>query len=198
MIGEVGKMIQTLFRSKNSPSGRGGQTGPRSTPAGALYALGRAVFCALLVSVVLTGQEPTPGEKTRPAGKGQTYNAPGATYSGKGDDYQVDPQKAKAIVSAINLEKRSITVAPAKKGGKFRVAEVTEAGRAWQQVDEMELTFLMAPGLEKIMASKSAAKSLGKKSIALEELPVQSEIKVEYYPVPRMILALTVERAGSK
>jgi hypothetical protein len=160
--------------------------------------LGRAVSCTLLVAAVLTGQQPTPGEKTRPAGKGQTYNAPGATYSGEGDDYQVDPQKAKAIVSAINLEKRSITVTPVKKGGKFKVAEVGPAGRTWQQVDEMELTFLMSPGLEKITASKAAAKSLGKKSIALEELPVHSEIKVEYYPAPRMILALTVERVGSK
>jgi hypothetical protein len=65
-------------------------------------------------------------------------------------------------------------------------------------VDEMELSFVMGPGMEKITASKSAAKSLGKKSIALEELPVHSEVKVEYYPVPRMILALTVERAGAK
>jgi hypothetical protein len=191
-------MLQTLFPSENCSSAPGEQTGRRSTPALAFSALGQAVFVALLVAVALPGQEPTPGEKTRPSGKGQTYNAPGATYSGKGDDYQVDPQKTKAIVSAINLEKRSITVVPAKKGGKFKVAEVTAAGRTWQQADEMELTFLMAPGLEKITASKSAAKSLGKKSIALEELPVQSEIKVEYYPVPRMILALTVERAGSK
>ena len=191
-------MHLTIFPVVDGSLEPAGQTSRRPAPGLGFGRLGRAVLCALLVSAALAGQEPTPGEKTRPAGKGQTYNAPGATYSGKGDDYQVDPQKAKAIVSAIHLEKRSISVVPAKKGGKFKVAEVTAAGRTWQQVDEMELTFLMAPGLEKILASKSAAKSLGKKSITLEELPVHSEIKVEYYPAPRMILALTVERAGAQ
>jgi hypothetical protein len=191
-------MPQALFPVECHSLGIGEQLRRRAAPPWTISAVGRAAYCALLVSIALTGQQPTPGEKTRPSGKGQTYNAPGATYSEKGGDYQVAPQKAKAIVSAVNLEKRSITVVPAKKGGKFKVAELGAEGRTWQEVDQMELSFLTAPRLEKILVSKSASKPLGKKSIALEELPVKSEIKVEYYPVPRMVLALTVERAGSK
>ena len=41
------------------------------------------------------------------------------------------------------------------------------------------------------------AKTLGKKSMTLEELQPGAEIKVEYYPVPRIIREMTVERAGS-
>ena len=172
-----------------------------AAPATLLSAANRivgTVFLTIMASAALYGQQPTPGEKTRAGSRAQTYNAPGATYTGKGGDYQVDPQKAKAVVSSINLEKRTITVVPATQGGTFKVAELVEKGRVWREVEEMEMTFAMPIGLEKIQLSKTAASSLGKKSISLEELPLRAEIKIEYYPVPRMVLAMTVERISSK
>lgn len=155
--------------------------------------------CAALILAALTapGQQPTPGEKTRPSSKSQTYNTPGATYSGTGGGYQVAPQKTKARITAVDLDKRSITVVPAKKGGKFKVAEVGPEGRTWQQVEEMELSFSMAGGQEKISVKGAASKALDKKSMTLEELKPGAEIKIEYYPVPKVIREMTVERVGT-
>ena len=159
--------------------------------------LTRACAVLLLATLTAPGQQPTPGEKTRPSSKSQTYNTPGATYSGTGGDYQVAPQKTKARITAVDLNKRSITVVPAKKGGKFKVAEVGPDGRTWQQVEQMELEFSMAGGQEKINVSGAASKALDKKSMTLEELKPGAEIKVEYYPVPKVIREMTVERVGS-
>jgi hypothetical protein len=152
---------------------------------------------ATLAAAAILAAQHTAGEKTRVDARTGSENAPVATYSGKGSDYQVAPQKAKATVRKIDLEKRTVTVVPAKKGAKFKVAEIGPEGRTWFQVEEMECNFVMGAGLEKITASKGAAKVLGKKGILLDELPVGSEIKIEYYPALRSILEMTVERAGS-
>lgn len=167
-------------------------------PRGGLISpLTRACAALLLAALTALGQQPTAGEKTRPSSKSQTYNTPGATYSGTGGGYQVAPQKAKAKITAVDLEKRSITVVPIKKGGKFKVAEVGPEGRTWQQVEQMELGFSMAGGQEKINVSGAASKALDKKRMTLEELKPGAEIKVEYYPVPKVIREMTVERVGS-
>lgn len=159
--------------------------------------LARACVAMFLAALTALGQQPTAGEKTRPSGKSQTYNAPGTTYSGTGGSYQVAPQKAKARITAVDIEKRSITIVPIKKGGKFKVAEVGPEGRIWQQVEEMELSFSMAGGQEKINVTGAASKALDKKSMTLEELKPGAEIKIEYYPVPKVIREMTVERVGS-
>ena len=151
----------------------------------------------LLFAPAALGQQPTAGEKTRPNSRSQTYNAPGATYSGEGGDYQVSPQKTKARITAVDLAKRSITLTSTKKNGTFKVGEIGPEGRSWSQVEELELTFDIRTGQEKIKVTGNAAKELGKKSMTLEELRPGAEIKVEYYPVPRIIRAMTVERAGS-
>ncbi len=99
--------------------------------------LGKVVACIVLGALAAQAQQPTPGEQTRPSSVGQTYNAPGARYTGKGGSYFVAPQKAKAIVMAVDLSKRTIKIAPAKKNGTFRVAEITPEGRVLQLVKEM-------------------------------------------------------------
>jgi hypothetical protein len=151
----------------------------------------------LLGALVAFAQQPTAGEKTRPQSRSHSYNAPGATYSGEGDSYQVAPQKAKAKVTGVDLEKRSITVVPAKPGGRFKVADLEDGNRSWRQVEEMELSFHIATGHETIRVGGSAAKTLDKKSITLEELKPGDEVKVEYYPIPRIVREITVERVGS-
>lgn len=158
----------------------------------------RLAFCGLLACLVLPAQEPTAGEKTRPSGKIQDYNSPGAgnTYNPRGD-YISKPQRADAVVTAVDLEKRSITVLPAKRGHKFKVAEVGAKGREWHKVDKMELTFMVPSGREQVKVSKKAAKTLGKKTLTLEELQVGSKTKVEYYPVLRQIVQITVEQPAS-
>ena len=191
-------MIRFSFSRKHYVDTRKGREADSSTNRSVtLRSFERAALGAFLFVPMVSAQEATPGEKTRPSGTGKTYNAPAATYTGKGGRYLVAPQKVKATVTAVDLEKRSISVVPAQKGGRFKVAEVGPQGREWSKVDEMELTFLMTAGMEKIKASKGAAKKLGAKSILLENLPLGSRIKVEYYPVPRKILELTVQRAGS-
>ena len=191
-------MIRFSFSRKHYGDTRKARVADSSTNRSVtLRSFGRAALTALMFVPMVSAQEATPGEKTRPSSVGKTYNAPAATYTGKGGRYLVAPQKAKATVTAVDLENRSISIVPAQKGGKFKVAEVGPQGREWSKVDEMELTFLMTAGMEKIKASKGAAKKLGGKSILLENLPLGSKIKVEYYPVPRKILELTVQRAGS-
>ena len=44
---------------------------------------------------------------------------------GKRSKFLVDPQKAKAIVMEVDVEARTITVAPEKRNGTFRVADLT-------------------------------------------------------------------------
>ena len=189
-------MIPESFLHKDFISRAGEQLARLSRASRSARPFATGAVVALAVAAVLAAQE-TAGEKTRVGARTGTEEAPVATYSGKGADYQVAPQKAKATVQKVDLEKRTVTVVPVKKGGQFKVAELGPAGRTWLQVDEMECGFVVAPGMEKITVSKAAAKALGKKSITLDELPVGSEIKIEYYPVPRALLAITLERAGS-
>jgi len=96
--------------------------------------------------------------------------------------YFVNPQKTKAIVKAVDLEARTISVVPAKKNGFFRVAEITKEGRSWSNSKEMTLVFVTPKGLEQIKASGQAAKSFRKKRLLLEEIPLDATIKLEYYP----------------
>ena len=97
-------------------------------------------------------------------------------------EYFVAPQKTKAIIKAIDLEARTIKVIPIKKNGSFRVAQINEQGRAWSTSKEMTLVFITPKGLEQIKASGQAAKHLGKRTLRLDEIPLDARIKVEYYP----------------
>jgi hypothetical protein len=150
------------------------------------------VVSGLAITNLLAAQQPTPGEKTRPSGKGATYNEPGATYTG--DQKQLaKPRKATAVVKDIDLKKRLILLEPVKKNQSFRVADVDDSGRRWYTVDELDLGFVTPEGQERIQVSKKVARSMGKKEILLEELKPSAKVRVEYYPVLRRILTIRVE-----
>jgi hypothetical protein len=142
------------------------------------------VCLAALVLGTITGHAQVTGTKT--LGEELTR----LESSKHGDDivlgdipeYFVDPQKAKGIIKAIDLEARTIKVIPVKKNGTFRVAQINEQGRAWSKSKEMTLIFVTPKGLEQIKASGQAAKHLGKKSLRLEDIPEDAKVKLEYYP----------------
>ena len=77
---------------------------------------------------------------------------------------------------------RGVFVQPVDYSGSFRVAQINEQGRAWSTSKEMTLVFITPKGLEQIKASGQAAKYFGKKSLRLDEIPLDARIKVEYYP----------------
>lgn len=158
----------------------------------------RHLACLLIASAIaLTAQTAprTAGEKSDPNRESPSLGDPAATYSGDLKS-MAKPQKATAFVSALDLNQRSITMVPAKKGGKFRVASLDDKGRAWGWADKINLGFPVPAGMEKIKTTKKSAKALGKKQLSLEQLPVGSKVKVEYYPVLKQILEITVHEAG--
>ena len=158
--------------------------------------LARLSACPLLLALTVlpsNGQitgEKTLGEKVTPLER-----------SKHGDDiaigeipkYQVTPQKTKARVLEVDVKARTLKIVPAKKNGSFRVADLDTQGLVWRRVKEMELSFIMPSGREKIRASGQAAKRLGKKGLRLEEIPKDARIKVEYYPVAAAALEVVVQ-----
>ena len=157
----------------------------------------RYLFFASLAVLVVSGQSSprTAGEKSRadPTKESPSLGAPGAQYTGKQGSL-AKPQKVKALVTAVDFQDRSITLRRAKQGQQFRVADLGEKGRQWYSVPELQLTFVVPEGLEKIDASKKAAKALGRKAVRLEDVGVGSQVQVEYYPVLRQILKMRLMR----
>ena len=131
------RMLGVRLSTIQSPPGKVVEGFASSSRSFTTRCLGKAAVCTLLGALAAQPQEPTAGEQTRAGAKGASYNAPGAKYTGKGGSYLVAPQKAKATVMSVDLEKRTIKLAPAKKNGTFRVAEITPEGRIWHQVKEM-------------------------------------------------------------
>lgn len=191
------RMLDFWLSCKLSTQGKMAEGVDSSSRSFTARCLGKVVVCTVLGALAMEAQQATPGEQTRPSSVGQTYNAPGAKYTGKGGSYFVAPQKAKATVIAVDLAKRTIKIVPAKKNGTFRVAEITPEGRVWHQVKEMELTFVTPSGQEQIRASGKAAKRLGKKQLRLDEIPKDARIKVEYYPAGPAAREITVESLPS-
>ena len=94
------------------------------------------------------------------------------------------PVKSKAIVKAVDLEQRQVTVVPLKAGQTFRTAELgPTTKRIWGKAEKLELVWMTPAGTETIKTTKKAAKMLGKKVLPLQELKAGSKVKVEYYPV---------------
>lgn len=160
----------------------------------------RYLFFASLAVLALSGQSNsrTAGEISRadPTKESPSLGVPGAQYTGKLGSL-AKPQKVKALVTAVDFQERSITLLPAKQGQQFRVADLGDKGREWYSVPELQLTFVVPAGLEKIGASKKAAKALGKKTMRLEDVGVGSQVQVEYYPVLRQILKMRLMRPPS-
>jgi len=141
--------------------------------------LGTAIVCGCL-----SAQAPTAGEQTRTDSGQQSYNSPGATYTGSVSTL-AKPVKSKAIVKAVDLERRQVTVVPLKTGETFRTAEMgpSNSKRIWGKAEKLELVWMTPAGTETIRTTKKAAKMLGKKVVPLQELKAGSRVKIEYYPV---------------
>ena len=154
-------------------------------------------FLLITGSFILAAQEAprTAGEKATPRKESPSLSAPGSTFSGDLKS-MAKPQKATALVTDLDLKERSITIVPAKKDGKFKVASLDDKGRVWGWANQLILEFPVPAGLEKVKTSKRAAKVLGKKQLRLDEVTVGSRVKVEYYPVLMQIIEITVEQPG--
>jgi hypothetical protein len=130
-----------------------------------------AVPLFFLAAVLLPGQQQTTGSKTR---AGDNANAVGNVL-GEQPESVLEIAKVKGKLSAIDLKKRTITV----------VANKDEEG--------LTLQFAQPQGREQIKVDKKAAKALGKKKLTLEELPLGSKVRLEYYPVLGQVMELIVE-----
>ena len=86
--------------------------------------------------------------------------------------------KVKGILDKIDLEKRTVTIVPLKKK------------------DALELTFPQPSGREQIKASKKAAKLLGRKKLALEELKTGSKVQLQYYPLLDQVMELIIDQTS--
>lgn len=83
--------------------------------------------------------------------------------------------KDTGIVRKVDLQARTVTIA--LKG----------------QEEGIVLTFSQPSGREQIKTSKKIAKSTGQKKLNLDELPVGSKVKFEYYTLLGQLMDLTVE-----
>lgn len=86
--------------------------------------------------------------------------------------------KVKGVLDKIDLEKRTVTIVPLKKK------------------DALELTFPQPSGREQIKASKKAAKLLGRKKLALEELKTGSKVQLQYYPLLDQVMELIIDQTS--
>ena len=86
--------------------------------------------------------------------------------------------KVKGVLDKIDLEKRTVTIVPLKKK------------------DALELTFPQPSGREQIKASKKAAKLLGRKKLALEELKSGSKVQLQYYPLLDQVMELIIDQTS--
>ena len=88
--------------------------------------------------------------------------------------------KLKGVIEKVDLKKRTVTIARAKKK------------RA-----SLELSFPQPRGLEQVKASKKTFKRLGKKKLALEDLKAGSKVRLQYYPLLEQVAELIVEQPAS-
>ena len=86
--------------------------------------------------------------------------------------------KVKGVLDKVDLEKRTVTIVPLKKK------------------DALELTFPQPSGREQIKASKKAAKLLGRKKLALEELKTGSKVQLQYYPLLDQVMELIIDQTS--
>ncbi len=91
-------------------------------------------------------------------------------------DAPLKVETIKGTLKKIDLEKRTVTIAHGESESVFG--------------------FPTAAGREKITLSKKVAKTLGKKSLRLEEVQSGSQVKVAYYPALGTIMELTIEELG--
>jgi hypothetical protein len=82
----------------------------------------------------------------------------------------------KGTLKSVDLQKRTVTVTHSE--------------------GEETLGFPTAAGREVVKLSKKASRSLGKKSLRLEDLQAGWQLKVAYYPALGQVMELTIEELG--
>ena len=145
--------------------------------------MGYALPAFVLIAAGAWAQQSTstPGEKTRPSSGNKSYNLPGG-YTGT-PDHLLKTVKVRAVVLGVDLEERSVKVAPERSGQQFRIAVMGDP-LEWGLVDEIDVVFFGQPeGMERINVGKKAIKAAGGKTIRLEDLRIGSLLKAEIYPL---------------
>lgn len=130
------------------------------------------IVLSLIVALGIAGaQQKTISSSTRP---GVSDNAAEQALEGTRPNSVLKVVKVKGTVQSIDLQKRSVTIAPSKG-------------------QPMELTFSQPAGREQLKVGKKAIKRLGKKRLRLEELTSGAKVKVQYYPVLSQLMELEVK-----
>ena len=88
--------------------------------------------------------------------------------------------KLTGVIEKVDLDKRTVTIAGAKK-----------------KQGSLELSFPQPNGLEQVKTSKKTFKMLGKKRLALEDLKTGSKVRLQYYPLLEQVAELIVEQPAS-
>ena len=131
----------------------------------------RILLFAALALGVAAAQQKTASSNTRP---GVSDNAAGAALEGARPTSVLKIVKAKGVVKSIDLQQRTVTIAPAKG-------------------EPLVLAFSQPAGREQVKTGKKAAKRLGKKRLRLEELESGAKVRAQYYPVLAQLMELVVE-----
>ncbi len=131
----------------------------------------RILLSAILAFGVASAQQKTASSNTRP---GVNDNATGEALEGARPTSVLKIVKTKGFVKNVDLQKRTVTIAPAKG-------------------ESLVLAFSQPAGREQLKTGKKAAKRLGKKRLRLEELESGSKVRAQYYPLLAQLMELVVE-----
>lgn len=131
----------------------------------------RIFLFAVVALGVAAAQQKTASSTTRP---GVSDNTAGAALEGARPASVLKIVKVKGVVKSIDLQQRTVTLAPAKG-------------------EPLVLAFSQPAGREQVKTGKKAAKRLGKKRLRLEELESGAKVRAQYYPVLGQLMELIVE-----
>ena len=130
----------------------------------------RPLLALVLCACAAFAQQRTVSSSTRP---GVNDNADGA-LEGTRPEGMLAVVKAKGTVTAVDLRKRTVSLALAKTGA-------------------IDLSFAQPPGREHVKAGKKAAKRIGKSRLRLEEVPVGAKVRVQYYPLLSQLMEVVLD-----
>ena len=136
------------------------------------------------IALILAAALPAVGQFTSTTSSGaKTRAEPYLDDKGAPLDRPDEPLKIlklKGVIEKVDLKKRTVTIAGAKK-----------------KQGSIELGFPQPNGLEQVKTSKKTFKMLGKKKLALEELKTGSKVRLQYYPLLEQVAELIVEQPAS-
>jgi len=132
------------------------------------------VVLSVLSAAAAWAQQQPATEKARPAPGKNTQG----DVLGERPDQVLDLVKLKGVVQKVDLEGRTLTVVSGK------------------QQTGIELSFPQPSGREQIKVSKKLAKTLGKKSLSLEEVKTGSKVQLQYYAALNQMMEIIVSSSG--